>query len=109
MIIYDSGGHVVVSGVKLGGQTPKLPSGVLSFAKAHGQDRFTWQPTSGVRLAAVVKPYRAGDTTGYVLAARSLHEVEDREGKIWMDVVLGTIVTLAASLATAFVFGFSRD
>lgn len=109
MIVYDQAGHVVASGAKLNGQTPMPPAGVFSFAKAHGEDRFTWQTASGLRLATVVKSYSAGDQTGYVLAARSLREVEQREDNILMAVVLGGLVTLAASLATAFVFGFPRD
>src|SRR6185369_14805114 len=57
IIVYDDSGKVVASSVKLDGQTPSLPGGVLDYAKNHTQNTFTWQPKSGVRIAAVAVHY----------------------------------------------------
>ncbi len=56
---------------------PKLPSGVFRFARANSVNRFTWQPQPDQRFAAVLRYYH-GENSGYVLAARSLREVELR-------------------------------
>ncbi len=42
-----------------------------------GEDRITWQPEPGIRSAVVVVHY-TGATPGYVMAGRSLREVEWR-------------------------------
>jgi len=57
------------------------PAGTFDYAKAHGQDRFTWAPGTGNREAAVLV-YNGGANPGYVLAARDLREVEDRESNL---------------------------
>ncbi len=99
VIIFDGSGHPVASQVKLNGQTPVPPSGVFGYTKAHGEDRFTWQPAPGVRFAAVVKSYSGG----YVLAARSLREVERREELILWQAAAGGLVILVASLAVTII------
>jgi len=78
IIIYDDSGKVAAASAQLDGSTPAVPSGVLEFAKAHNQERFTWEPKSGVRVAAVITRY-GGDKPGYVMVGRSLREVEKRE------------------------------
>ena len=75
LIVYDTHDAVVVSSASLNGVTPNIPAGVLSSARTNGEDRVTWEPAPGVRIAAVVVAYRNGD----VLAGRSLREVENRE------------------------------
>jgi hypothetical protein len=74
-IIYDKDGHELTATGKLEGTVPALPAGVLAYARAHGEDRLTWQPRPGIREAAVV----VHQGQFYVLAARSLSEVEARE------------------------------
>jgi hypothetical protein len=46
--------------------------------------RFTWQPASGARFAAVLKRVTYSDSTYYVLAARNLREVEKREDTMFL-------------------------
>ena len=82
VIIYDKDGKVTSSSVQLNGQTPPLPDGVLTAVKDDGEKRFTWQPQDDVRIAAVVTSYN----DGYVLAGRSLREVEIRENKLTLQV-----------------------
>ena len=69
LIVYDGSGQVLASSVMLDGQTPGLPDGVLDSTKAMGENRVTWQPRTGVRIAAVIVSYQ----DGFVLAGRNLH------------------------------------
>ena len=75
-----------------------LPEGVLDFARNNGENRVTWQPQPGVRIAAVIVPYQ----NGYVLAGRNLREVEQREAQVstfagltWILAMLGTLAAIA--------------
>lgn len=77
-ILYDKNGDVSRSNAVLDGSTPTIPSGVLAVAKQSGENRLTWQPQVGVRIAAVVIPYN----NGYVLVGRNLREIENREDKL---------------------------
>jgi hypothetical protein len=77
LMTFDNNGKLLVSTAKLNGTTPVPPAGVFTYAKAHGEDRITWQPAKGVRIAAVVAHY-GGQREGYALAGRSLREVENR-------------------------------
>jgi len=88
--MYSATGTPIGSSAALNGKLPTLPSGVFDIARKNGQDRFTWQPQNGVRIAAVVTSYN-GPVSGYVLAGRSLREVEIREKQL-------TILTGVAGL-----------
>ena len=102
MIVYDDAGNVLASSAVLNGVTPDLPAGVLDYTRANAEDRVTWQPERGVRIAAVVVRYE-GTQSGFVLAGRSLREVEVREAQTEQLAGLILIVALAASLiAVAF-------
>lgn len=95
LIVYDAKGTVLASSVTLDGQTPGLPDGVLDSAKQMGEDRITWQPRDGVRIAAVIVPYQ----NGFVLAGRSLREVEARVDQLTTFTGLAWLLALAATLA----------
>jgi hypothetical protein len=69
----------------------------LDYVRTHGQDRVTWQPEPGVRIAAVVVRYQ-GAQPGFVLAGRSLREVEVREDNAELIAGVAWIFTLAATL-----------
>lgn len=97
LILYDENGKVVASSAQLDGKTPELPQGVLDHAKANGSNRVTWEPKSGVRIAAVVKHY-SGSGEGYVLSGRSLLEVEKRTEKLAMMAFGGWLVSVVGSL-----------
>ncbi len=77
LMVFDDSGKVVASSARLHGETPTYPTGVLEYARQNGQDRVTWQPEAGVRMATVVVPA----TNGFVMAGRSLREVEIRENQ----------------------------
>jgi hypothetical protein len=97
IIIYDHNGRVSASSATLDGTTPALPAGVLSSARTSGEDRITWEPRSGVRVAAVVVPVRTG---GSVLAGRSLREVELRESDLLGATALAWLFILGAVAVT---------
>ncbi len=74
LTVYNDSGEIVATNGKLDGVNPVLPQGVLEHAKQNGQNRVTWEPKDGVRIAAVVTKYEGG----YVLAGRNLRETEER-------------------------------
>jgi len=78
MIVFDKSGIVLASSATLHGAVPAFPGGVLDYVRKNGQDRVTWQPEAGVRMATVVAPYK----NGFVMAGRSLTEVEKRESQV---------------------------
>jgi len=97
VIIYDDAGSPVVSSGELHGKTPVLPPGVFDYVRARGQNRITWQPERGVRIATVVMRI-AGKTNGFVLAGRSLREIEKRSDQAELESALAWIVTMWLSL-----------
>ena len=99
IILFDKQGNPISSSAQLNGAIPTLPSGVFVYLHTHAEDRFTWQPDTNVRIAAVVVPYH----NGYILAGRSLREVENRESQLLYQVFLGWIVTLVATAISVLV------
>ena len=97
LIVYDNRGHVTASSATLDGKTPALPEGVLTSARTSGEDTVTWEPRSGVRVAAVVVPVRTG---GSVLAGRSLREIEMRESDLLGSTALAWLFILGAVAVT---------
>jgi hypothetical protein len=96
VIIFDDSGKVLASSATLHGVIPAYPAGVLDYVRQKGQDRVTWQPEAGVRMATVVEPYKHG----FVMAGRSLIEVEKRESQVES---LSGIALLAIWVATFIV------
>ena len=96
VIVYSDTGAVASSGL-LYGKVPPLLAGVLEYTRRRGQDRITWQPENGVRVAAVVARFQ-GANAGFVLAGRSLREVEKRETQTELAAGAAWVATLVASL-----------
>jgi len=104
IIVFDASGKAIASSAQLDGQIPTLPAGVFDYVKHNGEDRITWQPQTGVRSAIVVTQFQ-GTHSGFVLAGRSLCEVEIREDDILHIILIGWIAILLGSLlATAVIF-----
>ena len=82
VIISDASGTVLASSASLHGATPTVPNGVFANVRQNGEDRFTWQPQGGVRSAVVVRAWSGTAGSGFVLAGRSLREIEIREDNI---------------------------
>ena len=99
IIIYDINKQIVVTSASLNGSSPSIPGGVLDQVAKKDEERVTWQPQKDVRIAAVVVKYK----DGFVLAGRSLKEVESRIQKHGINVLIGWVFTLAGTLFTVIV------
>lgn len=99
LIVYDPSGAALASSARLDGHTPSLPQGVLHDATPDHENRLTWQPRRGVRLASVV----VATPQGYVLAGRSMREVERRENNTEGLIGAAWLLSLVL-LALTFVF-----
>jgi hypothetical protein len=90
VVIYDKSGSPVAGTGYLDGSRPKVPIGVLKAADNQSDNRVTWQPKDGVRIASV----SVAAKNNYVLAGRSLREVENREQKIFQIALSGWVASL---------------
>lgn len=107
LVIYNNQGAPVVSTGELYGRTPVIPMGVLAYAKQHGQDKLTWQPEQGVRIAAVVQ-YHANHGGGFVLAGRSLRVVEQGETSLLKMIEMAWLVLMGGLIAMVIALGRRR-
>lgn len=100
LAVYDKHGTLLAASATLDGAGPVPPAGVFQSAMALGDDRLTWQPRVGVRAAIDVRAIAGG---GFVVAGRSLREVEQREDDL-VRILLGAwVAALGVSIAWAFV------
>ncbi len=97
VIVYGRHDDPQASSAVLDNRVPRLPAGVTASARSSGEDRVTWQPRAGVRIAAVVVPFKDGS----VLAGRSLRLVEQREDQALLLAVAGWAAAMALSLLAA--------
>ena len=97
IIIYNSAGKPIAGNARLNNKIPVVPGDFLQNAKENGQTRITWQPEKGIKIAAVIIPFAGKAKTGFVLAGRSLREVQMRTSKIDMFCVSTWFILLAAS------------
>lgn len=102
VILFDATGKPIASSAQLNGQMPTIPTGVFEYVKQNGEDKFTWQPQVGVRSAVVVTRF-TGANSGFVLAGRSLREVEEREDDSMRLILLSWIVLLFVSFVVTVV------
>lgn len=70
---------------------------MFAYVKKYGEDRFTWQPTDKVRIAAVVSGINDGQK-GFVLAGRNMREVEIREDQLTKMTFLAWLLGLGTTL-----------
>ena len=105
-IMYDKNGNVIRSNAVLNGKTPSIPKGVLTGTVRDsmgttqlGENRVTWQPQDGVRLATVVVAYNKG----YIVVGRNMREVEIREDQELKIVLLGWLIALVATFSSVYV------
>ena len=97
--VYDDAGKMLATSGLLHGADPVLPAGVFDYTRRNGEDRVTWQPEPGVRVAAVVEHF-GGARPGFVVAGRSLRESERRDGQMMLISAAAWLATLAATLVT---------
>ncbi len=112
VIVYDDQGRPIASQAELNGKAPAPPMGVFDFVRQHGEERLSWQPvlgnTRGVRVAAVVERVEHLSTggAGFVLAGRSLKQVEARIEDVEHMAGLAWLAMLGLILAGAVGFGW---
>ena len=95
LIVFNDAGAVVAASGRLRGKLRGVPAGVLVNVRQTGEERVTWQPERGVRIATMIVRY-AGVPGGFVLAGRSLSETEERietcqrlVGLAWLALEIG--------------------
>ena len=98
--IYDETGKPTSGTGLLHRELPKLPQGIFTYTKKHGEDRVTWEPETGVRNALIVVPYNKG----FVAVGRSLLEVENRSIQMLEITFLAWLVTTITTLILALAF-----
>lgn len=96
-IIYNDEREPVAASGELHGEIPKPPEGVFAFVKKYGEERVTWQPEPGVHIASVLRKYNGG----FVLAGRSLREIEKREDRLTFNISVGWMAILAVTLVVS--------
>jgi hypothetical protein len=99
-IFYNDQGAPVRANGYLNQTVPTPPPGVFNYLRAHGSDAITWQPQPGVRIAAVLRRV-AGPNPGFLLAGRSLREVEEQESDFRKMVFYGWFVLVGLLVAGA--------
>jgi hypothetical protein len=97
LVVFNDSGEPLASSARLHGAAPALPPGIFDYTRQKGEDRVTWQPEPGVRIAAVVVSF-GGTQPGFVLAGRSLREVEIRATQAEQITGIAWLVTLVVSL-----------
>ncbi|HEY4956130.1 MAG TPA: hypothetical protein VII02_14725 [Gemmatimonadaceae bacterium] len=95
--VLNDSGKAIASSATLNGQAAAVPSGVIDYVRTSGENRVTWQPQRGVRMATITVRV-AGNPTRFVTAGRSLDETEGRIDKLGRLLLLGWLVTLAGLL-----------
>ena len=98
MVFYNDAGAPTGGNGLLDGQFPRLPAGIFDYVRAAGETRVTWQPEADIRQAIVVTRVD-GAQPGFVMAGRSLREVEIREDKLGLMVCAAWFVTMLGTLA----------
>ncbi len=108
LIVYDDQGRPLGSTAQLDGLTPTPPAGVFDYVRTHGEERVTWRPIAGsraVRIAAVVERVD-GPQPGFVLAGRSLSEVQSRIGHVQNLAGLAWLAMMGLILVGTVTFGW---
>jgi hypothetical protein len=88
VMVFDANKTLIAASGRMNGALLLYPKGVLGYVDKHGEDRISWLGINGVRYNSVA--LKAG--IGYVVAARSLREVETLIG------LIGTLILLAWAL-----------
>ncbi len=108
--IYNNAGVPLLSSGKLNGEVPQIPVSALQSAAWSGakdtsepnENRITWEPRSDVRQAIVIVSFSSQNGAGYVVAGRSLREVEERVGRLGSIVLLGWLLSVIGTIALQF-------
>jgi hypothetical protein len=106
--IFNKQGTILQSSGVLGILPPAPPRGVFNYMQTHSEDRITWEPRAGVRIAAVIVSFK-GRAAGYVLAGRLLTEVEKREGALFWQFFTAWILSLIVIVCSHVIYEKFRE
>ncbi len=95
-ILFDQDGKMLTGSGVLDNEVPRPPKGVFDYVKLHHEERVTWSPKPGVRIA-LVGVYHTGVNPGFVFAGRSLSETENRIHILLLLTLLCWLTTLVSS------------
>jgi hypothetical protein len=101
LMLYDSNKKLVDYSAVLQGKPAAIPTGALDTAKKLGENKITWQPQRGVRIATVIVYYK-GTKEGYALVGRSLKEVEKRIDMLLYGVIATWFITIVLTLISVW-------
>lgn len=76
VIITNTDGAVVASSGQLNGTSPVPSLDTLQSSTSNGIAYVSWLPNGATRQAIVIKPYHGPSGSGFVVAGRSLREIE---------------------------------
>jgi hypothetical protein len=102
VIVFGRDDRPVSSSALLDGAVPVPPAGVLDAARTHGQNRVTWQPRKGVRIATVSAAAKDGRV---VLAGRNMREVEGRIDRLGQLVAGAWLLAMGATFTAVLLVG----
>lgn len=102
--VYGSGGTPLSSDGRLHGALPELPPGIFDYVRDSGQDRVTWRPEPGLRIALVIHRVE-GSKPYFVASGRSLRETERRVNSLNLMTLIAWAAALLGSLLVAILFG----
>jgi hypothetical protein len=105
--LYNQKGESVRTTGMLDGKAPQMPSGVLNFVRANGEERVTWQPRATVRMAMVLLRTNPA-SLGFIAVGRSLKEVEKRESNLLTMVFVCWLGAMGLALITALALNWIR-
>jgi len=103
VVVYDANGKPAGGNGYLYGNMPHIPMGVMLAARGRDYHRVTWQPASGVRIAAVAVAAKGY----YVVSGRSMKLVEQNIQRTFAVALFGGMASLAV-LSTAFAMVIPR-
>ena len=106
IITYDNSGNLETSQAILDGFPPPLPQTVLNYTQKHGENKLTWQPEDGVRIATVILHY-SGKQSGFVLVGRSLSKIEIIENDFGLGIFM-TWIFLIALISVNYLEGWKN-
>jgi len=107
VVLYDASGQPLRSNAVFKGSAPQLPSGVFEFVRGNGEERVTWQPEKGTRIAMVVRRESHGDIA-FVAAGRSLRETEDNELNLRKMILAAWVLCMGLIIAHAALQWFNQ-
>ena len=103
LIILNDAKEVMAASVMLDGKTPTIPSGVFDYVRKYGEERVTWQPRPSIRQALVIKRFTS-NRGGFVVAGRSMREVEKREDFVFHAMLLVWLLGLGATFVLSVLY-----